>query len=71
MVPTKINLVYAAINDNDDRREYISIENDNGILLVNPELFVISFNSKEELPYYEVISKLSSIKDKEIKIHRC
>lgn len=70
MVPTKIKLVYAEINEDKRRNEYIAIENDNGVLLVTPDLFVISFDKVEEIPYYEVISHLSSISDKNIIIHR-
>lgn len=61
MVPTIINLCYCKINETGDAREYISIENDNGILLVTPDLFVISFNNKEEIPYYELIKELGKI----------
>lgn len=61
MVPTIINLCYCRINETGKIHQYISVENENGILLVNPGLFVISFNNKEEIPYYELIKELGKI----------
>ena len=68
MIATLINLVAAEINEGKDRKEYISIENENGVLLVTEDLFVISFDNKEDIPYYEHIATLANIKDKEIRI---
>lgn len=61
MVPTIINLCYCKINETGNLHEYISVENDNGVLLVNPGLYVISFNNKEEIPYYELVRELGKI----------
>lgn len=61
MIPTIINLCYCKINKTGDAREYISIENDSGILLVTSDLFVISFNNKDEIPYYKLIKELCKI----------
>ena len=70
MTPTKVKLVFAEINEGKDRKEYISIENENGILLVDEGLFVLSFNNIMEIPYYEHIADLASVNDKSILIHR-
>ena len=70
MTPTKVKLVFAEINECKDRKEYIAIENETGVLLVEEGLFVISFNSVEEIPYYEPIAHLASVSDKTIVIHR-
>lgn len=61
MISTKINLVKAAINRDGKIKDYFSIENSNGILLVDEELFVISFSLKEELFYYEIIKEIGQI----------
>lgn len=47
---TKINVVSLKLNKSDKQPEnYIYIENDNGILLVNDGLFSISFNNKDDM----------------------
>lgn len=53
MEGTKIYKVLASINEPIDVKSYIAIENNNGILLVNKGLFVISFNSEEDIPMYK------------------
>lgn len=59
MIPTTIYLINASINENGKLKEYIAIENENGILLVDENLFVISFNNKIEIPYYEILKELN------------
>ena len=61
MIPTKINLVNATINENGKIREYFAIENESGILLVDENLFVISFNNKEEIPTFKIIKEIGQI----------
>jgi len=53
MIPTKIYKVKASINKGKTCKDYISVENENGVLLVNDGLFVISFNNEDEIPYYK------------------
>jgi len=53
MINGDIYKAYAAINKNAKPQEYISIENEFGVLLINKELFVISFNNEEEIPFYQ------------------
>ena len=65
-----VKLVLAEINEGKNRKEYISIENENDILLVDERLFVLSFNNIMEIPYYEHIADLASVNDKSILIHR-
>lgn len=52
---TKVYKAKAAINDGETPKEYIAIENENGVLLVNHGLFVISFETKDAIPFYERI----------------
>ena len=53
MEGTKIYKVLASINEPIEVKSYIAIENNNGILLVNKGLFVISFDSEEDIPMYK------------------
>ena len=61
MIVTGIKLVNAKINRNGKTKEYISIENANGILLVDEELFVISFDKKEDIEEYIVVEELAKM----------
>lgn len=60
MVSSKIYKAYASINKGGKPQEYISIENEFGVLLVDKELFVISFKDEKEIPFYqkELIAKI-------------
>lgn len=55
-----VSSVYKAevkLNPSDYKyHNYIIIENDNGVLMINRGLFVISFNSKDEVDV-EIINK--------------
>lgn len=55
-----VSSIYKAeikLNPSDDKyHNYIIIENDNGVLMINRGLFVISFNSKDEVDV-EIINK--------------
>ena len=53
MEGTKIYKVLASINVPIDAKTYIAIENNNGILLVNKGLFVISFDDERQIPLYK------------------
>lgn len=53
MVSGKIYKAYASINKGSEPQEYISIENEFGVLLVDKELFVISFKDEKEIPFYQ------------------
>lgn len=45
------------LNPSDNKyHNYIIIENDNGVLMINKGLFVISFNSKDEVDV-DIINK--------------
>lgn len=47
---TKINVVSLKLNKTDKQpKNYICIENENGILLVDDGLFSISFNSRDDM----------------------
>lgn len=47
---TKINVVSLKLNKSDKQpKNYICIENTNGILLVDDGLFSISFNNRDEM----------------------
>ena len=49
----KIYKVLASINEPINVKSYIAIENENGILLVNKGLFVISYDKEEDIPMYK------------------
>ena len=49
MNSTKISFVDVKLNEGKPYEPMIMIENDNGILLVDKGLFVISFESKENM----------------------
>lgn len=55
-----VSSIYKAevkLNPSDDKyHNYIIVENDNGVLMINRGLFVISFNSKDEVDV-EIINK--------------
>lgn len=55
-----VSSIYKAevkLNPSDDKyHNYIIIENDNGVLMINRGLFVISFNNKDEVDV-EIINK--------------
>lgn len=53
MVSGKIYKAYASISKGSKPQEYISIENEFGVLLVDKELFVISFKDEKEIPFYQ------------------
>ena len=53
MEGTKIYKVSASINVPISAKTYIAIENNNGILLVNKGLFVISFDDERQIPLYK------------------
>lgn len=53
MEGTKIYKVLASINVPISAKTYIAIENNNGILLVNKGLFVISFDDERQIPLYK------------------
>lgn len=53
MVSGKIYKAYASISKGGKPQEYISIENEFGVLLVDKELFVISFKDEKEIPFYQ------------------
>ena len=53
MEGTKIYKVLASINEPINAKSYIAIENENGILLVNKRLFVISYDKEEDIPMYK------------------
>lgn len=53
MEGTKIYKVLASINEPVTAKSYIAIENENGILLVNKGLFVISYDKEEDIPMYK------------------
>ena len=49
----KIYRVLASLNEGCEPKEYIAIENENGILLIDNGLFVFSVNKEEEIPVYK------------------
>lgn len=53
MISGKIYKAYASINKGGKPQEYISIENEFGVLLIDKELFVISFKDEKEIPFYQ------------------
>lgn len=53
MISGKIYDAYASINKGGEPQEYISIENEFGVLLIDEELFVISFKDEKEIPFYQ------------------
>lgn len=53
MINGKIYRAYASINKGGKPQEYISIENESGVLLIDKELFVISFDNEKEIPFYQ------------------
>lgn len=53
MISGKIYKAYASIMKGGKAQEYIFIENESGVLLVDKELFVISFKDEKEIPFYQ------------------
>lgn len=53
MINGKIYRAYASINKGGKPQEYISIENESGVLLIDKELFVISFKDEKEIHFYQ------------------
>lgn len=64
---TSISIASVKLNPNDHYKKCILIKNDNGILVVDPELFVISFANEEDVTNTNV-SIINEFKQVKVKL---